>query len=114
MALLARADVAEPRSLGIVAAARGYTDLARWDEVVDEPANPIVARNLLAAKYDAGVTLVDYAEDRADALRIVERYGIVDTTWVVYGRRRRFRGALIGHRIPWLFTSANEEPQEAR
>lgn len=111
MALLARADVAQPRSLGVVAAARGYPDLTRWEEVVDEPANPIVARNLLAGRYDAGVTLFEYADAHPDALRVVERYGVVDTTWVVYGRRRRFRGALIGHRIPWLFM---DEPEPAR
>jgi hypothetical protein len=34
---------------------------------------------------------------------VAERYGEVDTTWLVYGHRRRYRGELIGHRIPWLF-----------
>lgn len=112
MALLARTDVAEPRSLGIVAAARGYPDLTRFARVIDEPANPIVARHLLAGHYDAGVTLVEYAAQHPDALRIVERYGEVDTTWVVYGRRRRFAGALIGHRVPELFTAEPAEPAE--
>jgi hypothetical protein len=105
MALLARRDVAEPKSLGIVSAARGYPDLTRFARVVDEPANPIVARHLLEGAYDAGVTLVEYAAQHPDVLRIVERYGEVDTTWVVYGRRRRFAGALIGHRNPELFAA---------
>jgi hypothetical protein len=103
MALLARTEVEQPRSLGIVPAALGYPDLTRWETVVEESANPIVAKNLLAGKYDAGVTLAEYAEQYPDVLRLVERYGEVDTTWVVYGRRRRYRGELIGHRIPWLF-----------
>jgi hypothetical protein len=30
---------------------------------------------------------------------------------VVYGRRKRFRGAVIGQRIPWMFTG-EPEPQE--
>jgi hypothetical protein len=104
MALLARTDVEHPKTLGIVAAALGYPDLSRWDSVTQESANPIVAANLLAGKYDAGVTLAEYAERHPDVLRTVERYGEVDTTWVVYGRRRRYKGELIGHRIPSLFT----------
>jgi hypothetical protein len=103
MALLARADVEEPMSLGIVPAALGYPDLTRWSDVTEESANPIVARELLAGKYDAGVTLAEYADQYPDQLRLIERYGEVDTTWVVYGRRRRYQGKLIGHRIPWLF-----------
>ncbi|HTD58470.1 MAG TPA: hypothetical protein VK672_06200 [Solirubrobacteraceae bacterium] len=103
MALLARADVEEPKTLGVVPAALGYPDLSRWGQVTEEPANPIVARNLLAGKYDAGVTLAEYADLHPEELRTIERYGEVDTTWVVYGKRRRYEGKLIGHRIPWLF-----------
>jgi len=103
MGLIARADVERPRSLGVVPAAMGYPDLTQWETVVREPANPIVARELLAGKYDAGVTFVAFGEEHPRALRVLERYGEVDTTWLVYGRRRRYRGELIGHRIPWLF-----------
>jgi hypothetical protein len=103
MALLVRAEVQEPKSLGVVPAALGYPDLTQWETVVRELANPIVARELLAGKYDAGVTLAEYADQYSDRLRVLERYGEVDTTWVVYGRRRRYEGELIGHRIPWLF-----------
>jgi hypothetical protein len=106
MALLQRTDVEQPRTLGIVPAALGYPDLTRWESVVQESANPIVARELLAGKYDAGVTLAEYADEHPDALRAIERYGEVDTTWVVYGRRRRYEGELIGHRVPWLFSEA--------
>jgi hypothetical protein len=104
MALLVRSDSQQPKSLGIVAAALGYPDLNAWETVVQEPANPIVARNLLAGKYDAGVTLAEYADQYPEALRVMERYGEVDTTWLVYGQRRRYQGELIGHYIPWLFT----------
>jgi hypothetical protein len=104
MALLARSDVERPRTLGIVPAALGYPDLSPWESVTQELANPIVAANLLAGKYDAGVTLAEYAPQHPDALRVLERYGEVDTTWLVYGRRRRYEGELIGHRVPWLFT----------
>jgi hypothetical protein len=110
MALLVRSDVDDPKTLGIVQSALGYPDLTRWESVTEESANPIVAHNLLAGKYDAGVTIAEYADRHPQALRVLERYGEVDTTWVVYGRRRRYQGQLIGHRIPWLFT---EEPVPA-
>lgn len=104
MGLLVRRDVERPRSLGVVPAAMGYPDLSRWETVVQERANPIVSRNLLAGKYDAGVTFVALAGEHPDLLSVLEAYGEVDTTWIVYGRRRRYRGRLIGHRIPWLYT----------
>ena len=97
-----------PRSLGIVSATRGYTDLTRWDTVVDEPSKPVVARNLLAGRYDAGLTHAHHADEHPGALRVEEYYGPVDTTWVVYGARKRFRGAVIGQRIPWLFRDESE------
>jgi hypothetical protein len=108
MGLLVRADVRKARTLGVVPAALGYTDPARWAEIVEEPANPIVARNLLAGDYDAGITLVEFAERHPQELRLVESFGEVDTTWLLYGRRRRFQGQLIGQRIPWLFA---EQPE---
>jgi hypothetical protein len=103
LALLVRTDVGDPKSLGIVAATRGYTDLARWNAIVDEPSKPVVARNLLAGRYDAGLTHLHYAHEHPDALRVEECYGAVDTTWIVYGPRKRFRGEVIGRRNPWLF-----------
>jgi hypothetical protein len=114
MGLLVRADVERPTTLGIVPAALGYADRSRWEKIVQEPANPIVARNLLEGKYDAGVTLVEFAERHPDELRLVERFGEVDTTWVVYGRRRRYEGELIGQRIPWFFLGENEPPRLGR
>ncbi len=104
LSLLVRTDVdGEPRSLGIVSATRGYVDLSRWETVVDEPSKPVVARHLLAGHYDSGLTHVHHAEEHPEQLRVAEYYGPVDTTWVVYGRRKRFRGAVIGQRAPWLF-----------
>jgi hypothetical protein len=104
LALLIRTDVQEPKSLGIVSATRGYTDLTRWETVVDEPSKPVVARHLLERRYDAGLTHVHHAEEHPELLRVAERYGAVDTTWVVYGPRKRFQGDVIGQRAPWLFT----------
>ena len=100
MGLIVRREVEQPRSLGVVAAAMGYPDLTQWETIVQEPANPIVAHNLLAGKYDAGVTFVAFGEEHPEALRVLERYGEVNTTWLLYGRRRRYAGELIGQRIP--------------
>jgi len=104
LGLLVRTDVAEPKSLGIVSATRGYLDLTSWTTIVDEPSKPVVARNLLSGRYDAGLTHVHHAREHPDLLRLEEYYGAVDTTWVVYGPYKRFRGEVIGQRAPWLFT----------
>jgi hypothetical protein len=103
LGLLVRADVTDPCSLGIVSATRGYLDLSPWETIIDEPSKPVVAANLLAGRYDAGLTHVHHAEEHPDVLRVEAYYGAVDTTWVVYGARKRFKGAVIGQRAPWLF-----------
>ena len=41
-----------------------------------------------------------------EQLHLTEYYGAVDTTWVVYGPRKRFDGAVIGTPAPWLFEPA--------
>jgi hypothetical protein len=99
MGLIVRRDRPAPSSLGVVPAAMGYPDLSEWETVVKEPANPIVARELLAGKYDAGITFVQFGEEHAEELLVRDRYGEVDTTWLVYGTRRRYEGELIGGRI---------------
>jgi hypothetical protein len=103
LGLLVRTDVETPASLGIVSATRGYLDLAPWTTIVDEPSKPVVAANLLAGRYDAGLTHVHHAVEHPDELRLQEYYGAVDTTWVVYGSRKRFAGEVIGQRVPELF-----------
>jgi hypothetical protein len=103
LGLVIRGDVAEPRSLGIVSATRGYLDLGRFETVIDEPSKPVVAAHLLEGRYDAGLTHVHHAAEHPDELRLEEYYGAVDTTWVVYGPFKRFNGDVIGQRAPWLF-----------
>jgi hypothetical protein len=108
LALLVRADVSEPKSLGIVNATKGYTDLTRWEKIVEETSKPIVGAKLLAGQYDAGLTHLHYAKEHPEELRVEESYGAVDTTWIVYGPRKRFEGKLIGERAPWLFRGEPE------
>lgn len=108
LSLLVRRDVEQPSSLGIVSATRGYTDLSRWETIIDEPSKPVVARKLLAGEYDAGLTHLHYADEHPDTLFVKECYGAVDTTWLIYGRRKRFAGKVIGQRAPWLYEVGRE------
>jgi hypothetical protein len=105
LAVLARWDVEEPRSLGLVPATAGYIDESDWTEIIDVISKPIVARELLEGRYEAGLTHLAYAEQHPQELRVIEEIGEIDTTWVVYGMRKRFRGELIGIPSPELFTS---------
>lgn len=105
LALIYRTDAPEPKSLGIVSATRGYLDLGRFEGIVDEPSKPVVARKLLAGEYEAGLTHSHHAHEHPEELRVVELYGAVDTTWVVYGHNKRFKGEVIGQRAPWLFAA---------
>ena len=96
LVLLSRRDVERPRSLGIVPATKGYVDLSGWEEIVDVASKPIVAAGLLRGDYDSGLTHREHFEEHADELRLDLDIGEIDTTWVVYGTRKRFRGELIG------------------
>jgi hypothetical protein len=103
LAVLARREVERPRSLGLVPATAGYIDEGAWEEIVDVVSKPIVARELLEGRYEAGLTHLEYVERYPDQLRLVEEIGEIDTTWVVYGTRKRFRGEVIGIPSPELF-----------
>lgn len=108
LALIVRRDREQPKSLGIVSATKGYPDLSQWETIIDEPSKPVVARKLLAGEYDGGLTHHHYAHEHPDVLRLVELYGAIDTTWVVYGREKRFKGQVIGQHVPWLFTGKRQ------
>jgi hypothetical protein len=96
LVLLSRRDVEKPRSLGIVPATKGYVDLAQWDEVIDVASKPIVAEGLLRGEYDSGLTHMEHVEEHTEELRLDLDIGEIDTTWVVYGRQKRFQGEVIG------------------
>jgi hypothetical protein len=106
LVLLTRRDVERPRSLGIVPATKGYVDLSRWDEVIDVASKPIVARELLEGRYDSGLTHMEHVEGHADELRLDLDIGEIDTTWVVYGHEKRFKGEVIGIPSAELFRGA--------
>ena len=95
LVLLSRREVEEPRSLGIVPATKGYVDLSQWDEVIDVASKPIVGEGLLRGDYDSGLTHMEHFEEHAEELRLDLDIGEIDTTWVVYGTRKRFQGEVI-------------------
>jgi hypothetical protein len=103
LAVLSRREVERPRTLGLVPATAGYIDEADWEEIVDVVSKPVVARQLLEGRYEAGLTHLEYAERYPEQLRVDEEIGEIDTTWVVYGTRKRFKGELIGIPSPELF-----------
>lgn len=108
LAVLVRKDVEEPRSLGLVPATAGYIDRDDWPEIIDVQSKPIVAEELLAGRYDAGLTHLEHLEMHPDELRLELEIGEVDTTWVVYGTRKRFQGEVIGIPSPEVFSLSSK------
>jgi hypothetical protein len=96
LVVLSRREVEHPRSIGIVPATKGYVDLSQWDEVIDVVSKPVVGEGLLAGRYDSGLTHIEHFEEHEDELRLDLDIGEIDTTWVVYGTRKRFDGEVTG------------------
>ncbi len=96
LAVLSRREVKRPRSLGLVPATAGYIDREAWETIVDVQSKPIVAEELLEGRYDAGLTHLEHLALHRDSLRLDLEIGEIDTTWIVYGTRKRFRGEVIG------------------
>jgi hypothetical protein len=96
LAVLSRRDVERPRSLGIVPATEGYVDLSQWERVIPQISKPLIAEALLRGDYDAGLTHLEHLEKHPDLLRLDLEIGEIDTTWVVYGTKKRFKGEVIG------------------
>jgi hypothetical protein len=106
LAVLTRREVERPRSLGLVPATAGYINREDWEEIVDVQSKPIVAEELLEGRYDAGLTHLEHLAEHEDELRLDLEIGEIDTTWVVYGTKKRFAGEVIGIPSPDLFFSS--------
>jgi hypothetical protein len=96
LVVLTRREVEKSRSLGIVPATKGYVDLSQWEEIVDVVSKPVVGEELLRGRYDSGLTHLEHFEEHEDELRLDLDIGEIDTTWVVYGTKKRYRGEVIG------------------
>ena len=64
--------------------------------MIDVASKPLVAEGLLRGDYDSGLTHMEHVEQHADQLRLDLDIGEIDTTWVVYGKQKRFQGEVIG------------------
>jgi hypothetical protein len=104
LVVLARKEIERPRSLGIVPATKGYVDLSQWEEIVDVASKPLVGEGLLRGDYEAGLTHMEHLEEHPDELRLDLDIGEIDTTWVVYGKEKRFAGEVIGIPSAELFS----------
>jgi len=96
LVVLSRREVENPRSLGIVPATKGYVDLSQWDEIIDVVSKPVVGEELLRGRYESGLTHMEHFEEHQDELRLDLDIGEIDTTWLVYGTKKRFEGEVIG------------------
>lgn len=96
LAVLTRREVERPRTLGLVPATSGYINRDDWKCIIDVQSKPIVAEALLRGEYDAGLTHLEHLALHPGELRLDLEIGEVDTTWVVYGTEKRFRGEVIG------------------
>lgn len=103
LAVLSRREVERPRTLGLVPATAGYIDRDEWEEIIDVQSKPIVAEELLAGRYEAGLTHLEHLDKHPETLRLDLEIGEIDTTWVVYGTSKRFQGEVIGIPSPELF-----------
>lgn len=105
LAVLSRKEIERPKSLGLVPATAGYINRDEWEEIIDVQSKPIVAEELIAGCYDAGLTHLEHLEMHPDDLRLEVEIGEIDTTWIVYGSRKRFEGEVIGIPSPELFSA---------
>ena len=99
LAILTRAEVATPRSIGLVMpATESYADLGRWREKVPYAAIPLAFADLLAGRIDSALAYRDLADGYPGRLRVDEEIGSPDDVWIVYGRERAHSGGLLASR----------------
>jgi hypothetical protein len=106
MAILRRADVANPRELAVMPATVGYLRPGEWERLVTVRAKPLIGQGLLDGVYEAGLTHLSWAQEHPDELVVLERIGPVDTAWLVYGRSPARPEEVVGLSRPDLYHRA--------
>lgn len=86
MAVLTRAEIDRPTSLGTHPATTDYVDCARWETIHHEDSTIAVAQGLLEGKFHSGITLMRFAQEHPAIFRIDAEIGAVVDPWLVYGR----------------------------
>ena len=87
LALLARTDRPQPRTVGLQPATRHYLPLDGLEPIA-QATTVDVAAGLLAGRFDAGICALEALEHHPDALRLVAPIGPAIDVWVLYGRER--------------------------
>jgi len=96
LAVLARAEVVRPTTIGLQPATRYYTDLSAWAELIEEPSTVSVGEGLLQGRFDAGICARELLDQHPTRLRLLESLGPALDAWVLFGRRE-----LDGDLIVW-------------
>lgn len=95
LAILTRAEVAEPRTLALQPATRGYADISAWPEHMPVSSIMRIAEGLLEGRYDSGLTTLEFAERHPGRFRVDAAIGTVDDPWLVFGAERVSTGGLV-------------------
>lgn len=99
LALVARADVAQPKSVLRQPATRHYTDLSAFAEH-DAPTIVAALEQLLDGQADAAIVAEDAIERHPDRLRVIQPLGPALDTWILYANRPLFpnreQGPMLG------------------
>lgn len=99
LAIVSRAAVAEPKSLGLFAATIGLAPTAQWRHVTVETEGTLatVGAHLRDGKYDSALTYRDFAERHSNELRVESEIESPDDAWLVLGRRRATEAGLVAN-----------------
>jgi hypothetical protein len=95
LAVLTRSEVDVPATLALQPATQSYTDTSRWSTLVPEISTATVASGLLEGRYDSGIARADLMQRYPGRFRIDAVIGTVDDAWLVYGKTRTCKGALL-------------------
>ncbi|MFM8800626.1 MAG: hypothetical protein ACKOEE_08765 [Tagaea sp.] len=89
LAVVTRAQIAVPFSVGLFVATVGLADLSRWRDVLVERAGTIadVEARLARGAYDSALVYRDFL-DRVPGYRLEMEIDSPDDAWIVFGRDR--------------------------
>ncbi len=95
LAILTRADVAEPRSLALQPATCGYTDISRWPDHIAVSSIMRIAEGLMDGTYESGLTTLEIAHQNPGRFRIDATIETVDDAWLVFGKSSVAKGKIV-------------------
>lgn len=98
LAVVKRADVEVPTSIGLLSPATlTYVDTSRWGRVVEVPSGTLhdVLNGLLEKEYDAALVYARCVDEYPELLRLEEDIGSPDDAWLVLGRQRTATSGLL-------------------